>query len=275
MNKYISFFLLLLLSEIANAKTIFYRQNDSLPAIYELAYLSFNHPDSVVNAQKITTKKSLATSTLPSKTWLFRKGRQHATPLFSERFIKRPKYLRWECRFDSSCRYRILNWDGSTHHDQYDWLKLSGVTFTPWFTHGNTAMVGWRYNHKKDSFELNTYFHVKGGTFFTDNPHICVGVNEDFITEIELTETCKEIAVRIITPRDTLTSARQYPYFRKWICFIHPFFGGTAKAPHNIYLRNQLVAVETEKNTQPSKSFWARIFPRKKNTAEKWVAKQP
>ena len=127
--------------------------------------------------------------------------------------------------------------------DQLDWLKLPGITFTPWFTHGNTAMVGWRYNMQKDSFELNTYFHQRGGTFFKDNPHLCVAPNETFETEIKLDYATKGITTSIITPRGTLSETRRYHFkrFQSWAVFIHPFFGGTTKAPHRVVLYAELI----------------------------------
>jgi hypothetical protein len=177
------------------------------------------------------------------KKWIFKKGHHHATPLLSDRFLSKPELLRWRIRFDTTCRYILRDKNGKIEEDQLDWLKLPGITFTPWFTHGNTAMVGWRYNMQKDSFELNTYFHQRGGTFFKDNPHLCVAPNETFETEIKLDYATKEITTSIITPRGTLSETRRYHFkrFQPWAVFIHPFFGGTTKAPHRVVLYAELI----------------------------------
>jgi hypothetical protein len=178
----------------------------------------------------------------PQKKWVFKKGRHHANHLMSERFVSKPEILRWQARFDTNSRYVLRDKNGKIAEDQYDWLKLHGMTFTPLRTMHNTAMVGWRYNVEKDSFELNAYFHQGGQRFFNDT-FIRVAENETFETEIRLDYATKIIHLSIITPRGVLSESRSYPYkrFPSKVFFIHPFFGGTSVAPHRVSLFSELI----------------------------------
>jgi hypothetical protein len=184
----------------------------------------------------------------PQKKWVFKKGRHHANHLASERFISKPEIVRWCTRFDVDSRYVLRDKNGNIEEDQYDWLKLHGITFTPLRTMYNTAMVGWRYNVEKDSFELNAYFHQGGQRFFNDK-FIRVAPNEVFETEIRLDDSTKTIHLSIITPHGVLreSSAYQYKRFPSKVFFIHPFFGGTSAAPHRVSLFSELIKKRSKK----------------------------
>lgn len=178
------------------------------------------------------------TTAVKETVYRFKKGRHFAKPrgIFN-RFVWQPQSLKWKMRFDTSCQYILKNKNGQIHEDQFDWLKLCGVTFSPWQPRKNTAMVGWRYNHIKKVFELNTYWHVNGKRIFEDTQHIDVKANEDFETEIILNPRLKKITVVIKTQNGRLEQAQNYRFFRKnWATVIHPFFGGTSKAPRNMKL---------------------------------------
>ena len=168
----------------------------------------------------------------------FKKGGQFAKPMnVFGRFVKVKKSIRWQCRFDKSCEYLIKNKDGSLHEDQYDWLKLCGITFTPLHTRRNTAMVGWRYNHLKKVFELTPYWHVNGKRLFEDARHIDVKTDENFETEMILDKANKKITVVIKTKNGRLEESKNFDFFRtKWATVIHPFFGGTSVAPNDMWL---------------------------------------
>jgi hypothetical protein len=179
---------------------------------------------------------------LAQKKWVFKKGRHHANRLMSERFVSKPNVLRWNVRFDSNSRYILRDKNGKIEEDQYDWLKLHGITFTPLRTMHNTAMVGWRYNVEKDSFELNAYFHQGGKRFFNDK-FIRVASNETFETAIWLDYVTKTITVSISTPHGVLLESCAYTYkrFPSKVFLIHPFFGGTSVAPHRVSLFSELI----------------------------------
>ena len=178
----------------------------------------------------------------PQTKWVFKKGRHHSNHLMSERFVSKPEILRWCARFDADSRYVLRDKNGKIDIDQYDWLKLHGMTFTPLRPMYSTAMVGWRYNVEKDSFELNAYFHESGQRFFNEK-FIRVAPNETFETEIRLDDTTKTITVSVITRRGVLSETRAYPYkrFPSKVFLIHPFFGGTSAAPHKVSLFSELI----------------------------------
>lgn len=73
---------------------------------------------------------------------------------------RNPEEVRWDVKFNSNCDYKILNEDGSIHHDQRDWNKLCGVFFSLFNTRKDSAMMGWRYNEKNDEIEMAPYYHV-------------------------------------------------------------------------------------------------------------------
>ena len=89
----------------------------------------------------------------------FDKGSHFSKPrnLFS-RSIELPDTLRWSCRFDKSCCYFMNDETGKTLEDQWDFNKLTGITFSPFNPFNNTAMVGWRHNPQTLLFELIPYF---------------------------------------------------------------------------------------------------------------------
>ena len=184
-----------------------------------------------------------ANDTIPSlKKWVIKKGHQHANHLLGERFLSKPEILRWQVRLDSNARYILRDKNGKIDEDQFDWLKLHGITFTPLHPMHNTAMIGWRYNVEKDSFELNAYFHQQGKRFFDEN-FICVAPNEVFNTEIRLNYATRKIIISIRTARGNLSATYQYHYkrFPNRAFFIHPFFGGTSKAPHRIVIYSRCI----------------------------------
>lgn len=60
--------------------------------------------------------------------------------------------------FTESCKYHFKNADGTTHDDQWDWNKLTGIGFSI-DAMDDAAMIGWRFNPDTDRFELGAYAH--------------------------------------------------------------------------------------------------------------------
>ena len=189
-------------------------------SVFSYWWTAFDYFTNVFSSQVEISKERIFT---------MKKGRHHATHFFKNRLLWNVETLHWYNRFDTSARYLIRNPDGSIHEDQHDWPKLSGITFTPWQTHRNTAVAGWRYNNKKDSIELTPYFHVNGKRIFNDDPHLTIAVHEPFEHEVYLNYETKEITVTFKTVRAQLSETHRFTTFRKWLVQIHPYFRGNKK----------------------------------------------
>ncbi len=180
---------------------------------------------------------------LPIKTWAndtikleqiyrFDKGSHFSKPrnLFS-RGIELPDTLRWLCRFDKSCCYYINDEKGKMQEDQWDYNKLTGITFSPFNPFNNTAMVGWRHNPQTLLFEMIPYWHVSKKRFFKDDPHLTVQPDENFIVEFITNKLKKEVTIVIKTKKNTLKETKSFEKIPDNASLIHPYFGGTSRAP--------------------------------------------
>jgi len=149
-----------------------------------------------------------------------------------------PYQLRWKkherleylWQFDDSARY--LHGDD----DQYDWNKLTGLSWTLIGSHTNTAMVGWRYI-EGDSVQLNAYFHIGGERWFSP-PLATVAIHDPFITVIDVAgdgwvtvhaagaEVEKHLGICCNSDR-----SRE----------VWPWFGGNKPAPHRVCINRKLL----------------------------------
>ena len=170
----------------------------------------------------------------------FEKGSHFSKPrnLFS-RSIELPDTLRWSCRFDKSCYYYINDENGKMQEDQWDYNKLTGITFSPLNPLNNTAMVGWRHNPQSSLVELVPYWHVNKERFFKEKPFLTVQPNENFIVEFIADKIKKEVTILIKTKNNTLKETKIYENIRNNASLIHPYFGGTSRAPNpmELYLK--------------------------------------
>ena len=166
------------------------------------------------------------------KKYRFEKGSHFSKPrnLFS-RSIELPDTLRWSCRFDKSCCYYINDENGKIQEDQWDYNKLTGITFSPLNPLNNTAMIGWRHNPQTLLFELIPYWHVSKKRFFKDNPFLTVQPDEDFIVEFIADKIKKEVTIIIKTKNKTLKETKSFEKIPDSASLIHPYFGGTSRAP--------------------------------------------
>ena len=174
------------------------------------------------------------------KKYRFEKGSHFSKPrnLFS-RSIELPDTLRWSCRFDKSCCYYINDENGKMQEDQWDYNKLTGITFSPLNPLNNTAMVGWRHNPQSSYIELVPYWHVNKKRFFKEKPFLTVQPNENFIVEIIADKIKNEVTIIIKTKKNILKETMTFDKIPDSASLIHPYFGGTSRAPSamELYLK--------------------------------------
>jgi len=115
--------------------------------------------------------------------------------------------------------------------DQYDWNKLSGITFTPWRPDRNSSMVVWRYNLQNGTYEIGPFFNVDFAFVFpTEDQIITVPADQTFSYSVDyngITVSYGGITVYKPTPVDLKpnfwTSAR-----------VTGWFGGNEVAPRTV-----------------------------------------
>lgn len=122
--------------------------------------------------------------------------------------------------------------------DQYDWNKLTGITFTPLRPDTDAIMVAWRYNVVTQMFEIGPYYNVDLARIMpTQSEVIAVPLGQEFLHSLDyngITLTYGDQTVHKPIPANlspkVLTAVR-----------INSWFGGTSVAPKTIsyYLENQ------------------------------------
>ncbi len=116
---------------------------------------------------------------------------------------------------------------------QYDWNKLTGISFTPWRTDIDALMIAWRYLIKTDTFEIAPYFNVKTARILPNaNQTLIVEKNVPFKFYVDY----KGINIvtenkSLYTPKPSDLETNFYLSFR-----ISTWFGGSSLPPNDIYL---------------------------------------
>ncbi len=119
--------------------------------------------------------------------------------------------------------------------DQYDWNKLTGISFNPLNPAQNAIMVGWRWNPTINKVQVCAYFNVNGtivspeivlGPILNANPTDLVNfeINYNKVT-IWVGNEKIEVDVPKALKKSYLTSFR-----------IQPYFGGNRPAPNDLEL---------------------------------------
>ncbi len=197
-----------------------------------------------------------ASDTTRSKhTFIFEKNSHFSKPrnLFS-RFINKPDTLKWLCRFDTSSCYSMPLSNGQYHEDQWDYNKLTGITFTPTNPLHTTAMVGWRYNPYTHVFELVSYWHIHKKRIFDEKRFVTAQPNEDIYVTMVTNFEKNEVTIIIETKTGTLTETQKFKKLAQRVSIIQPYFGGTSRAPNTMWLYCEILNSEKKKKGNNEKS---------------------
>lgn len=185
--------------------------------------------------------KILAQDTVKTNyTFRFNHGTHFSKPRnLLKRSVQVRDTLRWESSFDTSCYYTIKDKKGQLDIDQWDFNKLTGISFNTFNPLANTAMIGWRYNPNTHYIELLPYWHIQKKRFFEEAKVINVLANEIFIVEIVTKRLKNEVEIIIKTPQGTLKESQIFQNIPTQATLIQPYFGGTSPAPSamQLYLR--------------------------------------
>jgi hypothetical protein len=141
--------------------------------------------------------------------------------------------LSYQWRFDDSARY------DHGDNDQYDWNKLTGLSYSLLNSHYNSAMVSWRYNLDRKTIELSAYYH-KSKIVIRRQPLLEVNVHDTFYTEIIPNTLDSTIIVRVSTAATTAEDTLKYNIsLDQDSREIWPWFGGNKEAPLDITLQRK------------------------------------
>jgi hypothetical protein len=115
--------------------------------------------------------------------------------------------------------------------DQYDWLKLTGITFTPWRPDTDAIMVAWRYNLDTEMFEIGPYYNSDLARIMpNENEIISVPADQEFDFALDyngITLTYGDQTV--FKPLPESLNPRIWTAVR-----INGWFGGTSPAPRTV-----------------------------------------
>lgn len=140
----------------------------------------------------------------------------------------KPKGINFNATFHENANYDLED------ADQLDWNKLVGLTWSldPL---KETAMVGWRYNKKDDTIELNAYYHVDRSRDFTE-PLVAIKRGESIYGYVIHDRKKKEYQIGFHNDKVANGHVINSPNRRKVARLINPWFGGNERAPQDISL---------------------------------------
>lgn len=120
--------------------------------------------------------------------------------------------------------------------DQYDWNKLTGISFTFWHPDDNAIMIAWRYNVDSEMFEIGPYYNVGFARIMpTDDEIISVPLGATFTFDADYNGITLQYGDTVVyKPIPEGLHPNQLSAFR-----INSWFGGTSLPPKTIsyYMR--------------------------------------
>lgn len=181
---------------------------------------------SVATPRQPVASASSARNSLRNRIVIF-KNTQLAVPLQMVFFARR---VSGEATFTENSAYDLHN------VDQYDWNKLTGISFTLLRPDTDAIMVAWRYNVDTGMFEVGPYYNVDLARIMPDDSEIIsVPVNEPFTFSADYQGITVQYGdTMVYKPIPEGLHPHQLSAFR-----INSWFGGTSRAPKTIsfYLR--------------------------------------
>ena len=116
---------------------------------------------------------------------------------------------------------------------QYDWNKLTGVSFTPWLHNIDAMMVAWRYLIKTDTFEIGPYYNVNLANIMPQaDETLIVKENEPFKFLIDYDGISIYYGGKsVYKPKPVSLKPDYYLSVR-----VDTWFGGSSLPPSDIYL---------------------------------------
>ncbi|TDO12062.1 hypothetical protein EV580_3786 [Mycobacterium sp. BK086] len=121
--------------------------------------------------------------------------------------------------------------------DQYDWNKLTGISFTLLHPDDDALMVAWRYNVDTNMFEVGPYYNMDFARIMpADDEIISVPVDETFTFNVDYQGITVQYGDTVVyKPIPEGLHPNQFSAFR-----IFSWFGGTSVAPRTISYYMQL-----------------------------------
>lgn len=120
--------------------------------------------------------------------------------------------------------------------DQYDWNKLTGISFTFWHPDDNAIMIAWRYNVDTQMFEIGPYYNMDFARITpTDDEIISVPMGATFTFDADYNGITLQYGDTVVyKPIPEGLHPNQLSAFR-----INSWFGGTSLPPKTIsyYMR--------------------------------------
>lgn len=135
----------------------------------------------------------------------------------------------WKVKFDESCRYDLGN------DDQFDTNKLCGIGYLPGHHH-ESARFGWRYWTDRKEIELSAYCYVNGRRVIQ---HICFcEIGKEYDLYLKILSTSYYLSVcESGTPTITGFTWVDHSHNKHFKYRLGLYFGGQAKAPHEIKIQ--------------------------------------
>lgn len=147
---------------------------------------------------------------------IHKKGEHSSSPILYKPWVRR---LSGSIYFTEESKYNL----GSV--DQYDWNKVTGISFNPLKPNENAIMIAWRYNPSSDYFEVGPYFNIAGTNLAPDTKFIKVRIGESvgFYLDYDYAQVTGKIDVK------TSTYFGKHPFLTSFR--IQPWFGGNMATP--------------------------------------------